>query len=355
MLGLGLAAGAAVGLLAGSPWVALTGAAMAVFPGPSDYRLLAVARTGKLAGKFVNIGDPAVIGAVDETQRELDRQRKIRQEPASPASPTGAWTNIGMWFAVAQRFNTELARTLADRGLDPVTVVYFFDPKRQRVIADAERQLRAAARALGHPLGADSSARWIVGGAALIGAVLLARGLDPYVGLAAMGAAWWPGQGASTSPSAHETARGGSTSFIRLEDGHGRSPLQDPRLGEQTHPAADSVVLVQRTRRDGFFGRRLRTGYGTGVVVRSEDGFVDVLTNRHVVRGAIRFTVRLGDREWAAEPVKEPSKRELIAALTRIDPRAGQLPRRALRAAIRDTDLAVLRLDTRGGRDAITF
>ena len=98
--------------------------------------LLAVGNTGEI----VRITDPTLIGAVEDTVNALERadQRAVTMAPDQTdiASPGGKWRSNRYWFFLAEDLNTALSHTLDERGLEPITVVYFLQWGRRRVVAD---------------------------------------------------------------------------------------------------------------------------------------------------------------------------------------------------------------------------
>ena len=71
-----------------------------------------------------------------------------------------------------------------------------------------------------------------------------------------------------------------------------------------------------------------------------------MLTNRHVVRGATTVTVEIDGRAYRATVVVAPPAGVLLGRVRQLDPGAARLTTRQLRAALADTDVALLRVDT---------
>ncbi|WP_211261654.1 helix-turn-helix domain-containing protein [Pseudonocardia acaciae] len=91
---------------------------------------------------LVSPGDPAmaeVLVAVVDTVEALERRGEFTGasvDQVRAASPEGRWVTDGLVLSLGEGFAAELARTLAARGLPAVTVVYYLDRSRRRIIAD---------------------------------------------------------------------------------------------------------------------------------------------------------------------------------------------------------------------------
>ena len=93
-------------------------------------------------GRLVDLGAPAMAGVSDAV---LDTVRRLEGEgvlvragrgATLDASPRGRWASEGLGFALGAELNARLAGVLAERGLPPLTVVYFLDRERAQVVAD---------------------------------------------------------------------------------------------------------------------------------------------------------------------------------------------------------------------------
>ncbi|GAA1228649.1 trypsin-like peptidase domain-containing protein [Pseudonocardia alaniniphila] len=135
---------------------------------------------------------------------------------------------------------------------------------------------------------------------------------------------------------AHLPAR--PVAFRSVVDVHGRTALVAPELGAP--PAALSSMTVVHA--DKIISR----SRSSGVVVRVAGGTADVLTNRHVVDGAVRVRVELGRQAWSGSVLPAPAPGRIADALAGIDAEAAAMPREELLGSVADLDLALVRIST---------